>query len=93
MAAGHRIADLKDGYTIDQVQLFARALAWNRAKDQLDRAEAVALGIAEAFAPAENLLGRLRQALLNPGAKRPDRPVNISPETRKFFGGAPVKGK
>lgn len=66
MAAGHTLADLKDGYTIDQVALFARALAFNREQEKLDRAEAVAIGISEAFAPEQNLLGRLRQALVNP---------------------------
>jgi len=95
VAAGHRLADLKNGYTIAQVQLFARALAFNREHDKLDRAEAVALGISEAFAPEENLLGRLRQALLNPGAIDGGRDAHhtaqLKPEVMaSLFGGLPL---
>ncbi len=92
MAAGHRLADLKDGYTIAQVQLFARALFVSRAQEKLDRAEAVVLGIIEAFNPAENLLGRLRQALLHPGEKQPEAPAELKPEVMaSLFGGLPLK--
>jgi hypothetical protein len=91
VAAGHLLSDLKDGYTIDQVQLFARALAFNREQEKLDRAEAVALGISEAFNPEANLLGRLRQALLTPGEEKAETPVQLKPEVMaSLFGGLPL---
>ncbi len=91
MAAGHRLEDLKDGYTIAQVQLFARALAFNREQEKFDRAEAVALGICEAFFPEQNLLGRLRQSLLNPGEDQPETPMQLNPKVMaSLFGGLPL---
>ncbi|MFH1089956.1 MAG: hypothetical protein V1742_00155 [Pseudomonadota bacterium] len=95
MAAGHTLADLKDGYTIDQVQLFARALSFNREQEKLDQAEAVALGISEAFAPEQNLLGRLRQELVNPeaidGGRDAHPTAQLKPEIMaSLFGGLPL---
>ena len=88
MAAGHHLSELKDCYTIGQVQLFARALAFNREQKKLDRAEAVALGITEAFAPEANLLARLRQALFQPGGEIPASPATLKPDVMaSLFGG------
>jgi hypothetical protein len=91
VAAGHPLADLKEIYTIAQVQLFSRALAVCRTQDKLERAEAVAWGIMEAFFPKENLLSRLRQALLNPGVEQSETPAQLKPEVMaSLFGGLPL---
>ncbi|MFA4904473.1 MAG: hypothetical protein WC600_17200 [Desulfobaccales bacterium] len=91
MAAGHQLADLKDGYTIAQVELFSQALAVCRTQDKLEQAEAVAWGIIEAWFPKEHLLSQLRQALLNPGAERPEAPAELKPEIMaSLYGGLPL---
>lgn len=91
MAAGHRLADLRDGYTIAQVQFFARAMAWNREQEKLDRAEAVALGILEAFNPAEKIISGLRQILADPEKIQEPAPAELKPEVMaSLFGGLPL---
>jgi hypothetical protein len=49
ISRGHRLEDLKDGYSIGQVQLFCRALRFNRQREVLDQAVAVSLGIRDAL--------------------------------------------
>jgi len=89
IAAGHRPEDLKDGYSIAQVQLFAQALAWNRERDNLDRAEAIRLGIAQAFNPQEDLLNRLRRHLEQPGSEQAESSPGLKPEVEAMLFGVP----
>jgi hypothetical protein len=92
VAGGHRLEDLKRLYTIGQVQLFSRALAFNREMAKLDQAEAVALGILEAFDPKEGLLQTLRQELQRPGQDRaPDNPIVNPKIMASLFGSVPFK--
>lgn len=60
---GH-LAVLKRDYTLAQVLLLQEAAEINRRQEQLDLAQAVALGIAEAFQPQAQLLDKLREKLI-----------------------------
>lgn len=92
MAAGHRLPDLKEVYTIAQVQLFARALAWNREQEKLDQAEAIALGIATAFNPEAKILEKCQEALVNPDYE--PEPAELKPEVMTaLFGSVPIVEK
>jgi len=74
------------------VELFARALAFNREQGKLDQAEAVNLGIAAAFNPEAELIQEGRQALLNP--EKESEPAELKPEVMaSLFGGVPLAEK
>lgn len=76
------------------MQLFARALGLNRELEKLDRAEAVALGIIEAFNPEAQLLQELRQNLLHPEAAAPEKdPVQLNPTVMASLFGVPSLGE
>lgn len=83
---------MKDGYTIAQVNLFKAALDWNRQRENLERAEAVWMGIAEAFNPQAGLLAKVREALLGAGEPEED-PKQVPPPVLAWIQGLPVKPK
>lgn len=87
---------MKRDYTLSQVLLLQEAAEINRSQEQLDLAQAVALGMAEAFRPQAQLLDKLRVALTRPrdGAPEPGRKMpggSLSPAARAFFQGLPRK--
>jgi hypothetical protein len=74
ISRGHRLKDLKDGYTIGQVQLFCKALRLNRRREILDQAVAVSLGIRDALGKDGKLVQNWLQDL-----KEQNPPSTTSP--------------
>jgi hypothetical protein len=74
------------------VRLFARALELRRQQALLQQAQAVALGIAEAFNPKAELLARLRRALSQPEPEPAAARPAVPPAARAWLLGLPVKG-